>query len=159
MQAHYHFLHFLLQRSFLTSAFVINTRRLLQSASGRHSLSHALLSLQMLFGQQICAVKVTPWLAGLLSSGDWNYSPSAHLQRPHDPPQPRPSSRATRQLFRPSSARPSSASDAAAEPYSARPTRPSSSHVSQCLVDMHSFITCIYVHACSLHLHDVYAEA
>lgn len=66
----------------------------------------------------------------LCTSGDWNHSPSAHCLRPQEAPQARPPSRATRQLFRPSSARPSSACDAAAEPHPARPTRPSSGHVS-----------------------------
>lgn len=70
-------------------------------------------------------------LSMMACTGDWNYSPTAQFQHSQEGSNARGPSRATRQLFRPSSARPSSATDrTSAEGGPARPTRPSSGHVS-----------------------------
>ncbi|DBB15140.1 TPA: hypothetical protein ACH3X3_004147 [Trebouxia sp. C0006] len=73
------------------------------------------------------------------TAGDWNYSPTAQVQHPQEGgPYPRPPSRATRQLFRPSSARPSSAADRfSSEAAPAKPARPSSGHAATRSSDAH----------------------
>ncbi|KAA6419846.1 MAG: serine threonine kinase, partial [Trebouxia sp. A1-2] len=73
------------------------------------------------------------------TAGDWNYSPTAQVQHPQEGgPHPRAPSRATRQLFRPSSARPSSAVDrVSSEAATAKPARPSSGQAATRSSDAH----------------------